>query len=50
MRGIRQSTITSIEEGHSGMADSECERQMHTPLLPYSSWEEEEMQSIHDFL
>lgn len=34
----------------NGMAWQECKRQMHTPLLPYSSWEEEDMKSIRDFL
>lgn len=33
----------------NGMAWQESDKQMHTPLLPYSSWDEEDMMSVHDF-
>lgn len=33
----------------NGMDWQESDRQMHTPLLPYSSWDEEDMHSVHDF-
>lgn len=33
----------------NGMAWQESDKQMHTPLLPYSSWDEEDMKSVHDF-
>lgn len=33
----------------NGMEWQEAEIQMHTPLLPYSSWDEEDMKLVHDF-
>ena len=33
----------------NGMAWQETGIQMHTPLLPYSSWNEEAVQPVHDF-
>lgn len=33
----------------NGMDWQECDRQIHTPILPYSSWDEALMNSVHDF-
>lgn len=33
----------------NGMNWQETEKQMHTPLLPYSSWDEDVVVSVHDF-
>lgn len=33
----------------NGIEWQDADHEMHTPLLPYSSWDDEDMNSVHDF-